>query len=80
MRFRRPTDIAWLPDARFFVSDGYGNTARREFGQERKFIKRALSGAPTPFATVHGIAVAGSPRGVFVSDRANRRSRCSTRI
>ena len=24
-RFRRPTDIAWLPDGTFFVADGYGN-------------------------------------------------------
>jgi peptidylamidoglycolate lyase len=24
--FTRPTDIAWLPDGTFFVSDGYINT------------------------------------------------------
>ena len=72
-RFRRPTDIAWLPDGTFFVSDGYGNKRVVKFDRSGKFIKRALSGAPTPFNTVHGIAVAGSPPRVFVSDRTNRR-------
>jgi peptidylamidoglycolate lyase len=24
--FARPTEIAWLPDGTFFVSDGYTNT------------------------------------------------------
>ena len=72
-RFRRPTDIAWLPDGTFFVSDGYGNKRVVKFDRNGKFIKRALSGAPTPFNTVHGIAVAGSPPRVFVSDRSNRR-------
>ena len=73
MRFRRPTDIAWLPDSTFFVSDGYGNKRVVKFDKNGRFLKRALSGAPTPFATVHGIAVAGSPPRVFVSDRGNRR-------
>jgi hypothetical protein len=72
-RFRRPTDIAWLPDGSFFVSDGYGNKRVVKFDKTGKFVKRALSGAPTPFNTVHGIAVAGSPPRVFVSDRGNRR-------
>jgi len=44
-----------------------------KFDKTGKFLKRALSGAPTPFNTVHGIAVAGSPPRVFVSDRGNRR-------
>jgi hypothetical protein len=72
-RFRRPTDIAWLPDGSFFVADGYGNKRVVKFDKDGHFIKRALSGAPTPFNTVHGIAVAGSPPRVFVSDRSNRR-------
>jgi len=72
-RFRRPTDIAWLPDGSFFVSDGYGNKRVVKFDKTGKFLKRALSGAPTPFNTVHGIAVAGTPPRVFVSDRGNRR-------
>jgi hypothetical protein len=72
-RFRRPTDIAWLPDGTFFVADGYGNKRVVKFDKDGKFLKRAMSGAPTPFNTVHGIAVAGSPPRVFVSDRSNRR-------
>jgi len=72
-RFRRPTDIAWLPDGTFFVADGYGNKRVVKFDKDGHFLKRAMSGAPTPFNTVHGIAVAGSPPRVFVSDRGNRR-------
>ena len=57
----------------FFVSDGYGNKRVVKFDKNGKFIKRALSGAPTPFNTVHGIAVAGYPPRVFVADRSNSR-------
>src|SRR5205814_9064447 len=29
--YKRTTDIAWLPDGTFFVSDGYGNTRVAKF-------------------------------------------------
>ena len=34
--FDRPTDIAWLPDGTFFVTDGYTNTRVVEVRQERQ--------------------------------------------
>jgi hypothetical protein len=36
--FARPTDIAWLPDGTFFVSDGYVNTRVVKFDKNGKFI------------------------------------------
>ena len=36
--FARPTDIAWLPDGTFFVSDGYVNTRVVKFDQNGKFL------------------------------------------
>ena len=36
--FNRPTDIAWLPDGTFFVSDGYGNTRVVKFDKNGKFL------------------------------------------
>jgi hypothetical protein len=73
IHFRRPTMMAWLPDGSFFVSDGYGNQRVVKFDRNGKFLKKAYSGAPTPMSTVHGVAVAGSPPRVFVSDRTGRR-------
>src|SRR5512134_1094684 len=36
--FARPTDIAWLPDGTFFVSDGYVNTRVVKFDPNGKFL------------------------------------------
>ena len=36
--FNRPTDIAWLPDGTFFVSDGYANTRVVKFDKNGKFL------------------------------------------
>ena len=36
--FERPTDIAWLPDGTFFVSDGYVNTRVAKFDKNGKFL------------------------------------------
>ena len=36
--FARPTDIAWLPDGTFFVSDGYVNTRVVKFDKNGKFL------------------------------------------
>ena len=36
--FARPTDIAWLPDGTFFVSDGYTNTRVVKFDKNGKFL------------------------------------------
>ena len=36
--FNRPTDVAWLPDGTFFVSDGYVNTRVVKFDKNGKFL------------------------------------------
>ena len=36
--FDRPTEIAWLPDGTFFVSDGYVNTRVVKFDKDGKFL------------------------------------------
>jgi peptidylamidoglycolate lyase len=77
--FGRPTDIAWLPDGSFFVSDGYVNTRVVKFDKDGKFVK-AWGEKGTPpnekrpgyFNTVHAIAIDKNRR-VFVADRANSR-------
>jgi hypothetical protein len=72
--FRRPTDIDWLPDGSFFISDGYGNTRVAKFDKNGNFVKAwgTRGTAPGQFDTPHGIAV-GLDRRVYVSDRSNKR-------
>jgi len=77
--FDRPTDIAWLPDGRFFISDGYGGKRVAKFDKDGKFIKdwgQAPSDpknpGPNEFNTVHSIAVSDDGR-VFVVDRGHGR-------
>jgi hypothetical protein len=73
--FDRPTDIAWLPDGTFFISDGYGGTRVAKFDKDGKFLldwgnKAADPKNPGPneFNTVHAVAV-GKDRRVYVADR-----------
>ncbi len=72
--FKRPTDIAWLPDGTFFVSDGYGNTRVAKFDKNGKFL--LAWGTPGTgngqFNTPHSITIDRNRR-VYVADRANRR-------
>lgn len=72
--FRRPTDIDWLPDGTFFVSDGYGNTRIAKFDRNGNFLTSwgTRGKAPGQLDTPHGIAV-GPDRRVYVSDRSNKR-------
>jgi hypothetical protein len=77
--FDRPTDIAWLPDGTFFVSDGYNNTRVAKFDRTGKFIMAwGMKGTPpnemrpSYMNTVHAI-VADKQRRLYVSDRANHR-------
>ena len=77
--FDRPTDIDWLPDGTFFISDGYGGTRVAKFDRDGKFIKdwggppkdRSNPG-PNEFNTVHSIQISKDRR-LFVVDRAHRR-------
>jgi hypothetical protein len=78
--FFRQTDIAWLPDGTFFVSDGYENTRVVKFDQHGNYLlawgEPGEPGGnemrPNYFNTVHGIAV-DEQRRVYVVDRSNRR-------
>jgi len=73
--FGRPTDIAWLPNGDFFVSDGYENTRVVKFNKDGKYLLewgKPGKTAPAEFNTVHGIAV-DNQRRVYVADRANSR-------
>jgi len=77
--FDRPTDIDWLPDGTFFISDGYGGTRVAKFDKDGKFIKDwggppkdPNNPGPNEFDTVHSIAISKDQR-LFVVDRTHRR-------
>jgi hypothetical protein len=72
--FKRPTDIAWLPDGTFFVSDGYGNTRVAKFDRNGKFLMSwgTRGTGNSEFNTPHSITIDKNGR-VYVSDRANNR-------
>lgn len=77
--FGRPTDIAWLPDGTFFVSDGYTNTRVVKFDRNGKFLltwgqkgNQPNETRPGYMNTVHAIAI-DKQRRVYISDRANSR-------
>ena len=77
--FDRPTDVAWLPDGTFFISDGYGGKRVAKFDKDGNFLMD-WGGAPADpdnpgpneWNTVHSIAVSQDRR-VFVVDRNHRR-------
>ena len=77
--FDRPTDIAWLPDGTFFVSDGYGGKRVAKFDKDGKFLtewgtapKDPNNPGPNEWNTVHSIAISNDRR-VFVVDRGHHR-------
>ena len=78
--FDRPTDIDWLPDGTFFISDGYGGTRVAKFDKDGKFLMDwGIKGNPPNESrpgymnNVHGVAVDPTSRRVFVNDRNNHR-------
>jgi hypothetical protein len=77
--FARPTDIAWLPDGTFFISDGYHGKRVAKFDANGKFIMDwgqapadPKNPGPNEWNTVHSIAVSKDRR-VFVADRGHER-------
>jgi peptidylamidoglycolate lyase len=77
--FGRPTDLAFLPDGTFFLSDGYVNTRVVKFDPSGKFVttwgqagEQPNETRPGYMNTVHSVAV-DAKRRVFVADRANSR-------
>ena len=77
--FARPTDIAWLPDGTFFISDGYHGTRVAKFAADGTFITDwgtepadPSNPGPNEFNTVHSIAISADRR-IFVNDRQHGR-------
>ena len=77
--FDRPTDIAWLPDGTFFISDGYGGKRVAKFDKTGKFLmdwgsepKDKANPGPNEWNTVHSIAISKDRR-IFVADRGHHR-------
>ena len=77
--FDRPTDIAWLPDGTFFISDGYGGTRVAKFDKDGQFLmdwgskpKDPANPGPNEWNTVHSIAISKDGR-LFVVDRGHHR-------
>ena len=77
--FDRPTDIDWLPDGTFFISDGYGGVRVAKFDKDGKFLmdwgskpKDPANPGPNEWDTVHSIAISKDGR-LFVVDRGHRR-------
>src|SRR5262245_42025648 len=77
--FDRPTDIAWLPDGTFFISDGYGGTRVAKFDKDGKFLmdwgqapKDPANPGPNEWNTVHSIQISND-RKLYVADRGHRR-------
>ena len=77
--FDRPTDIAWLPDGTYFISDGYGGKRVAKFDANDNFImdwgsepKDPQNPGPGEFNTPHSIAISKDRR-IFVVDRGHQR-------
>jgi hypothetical protein len=77
--FDRPTDIDWLPDGTFFISDGYGGKRVAKFDKTGKFLmdwgaapKDPKNPGPNEWNTVHSIAISKDRR-LYVVDRGHRR-------
>ncbi|HET9949015.1 MAG TPA: hypothetical protein VFQ22_08845 [Longimicrobiales bacterium] len=77
--FDRPTDIAWLPDGTYFISDGYGGKRIAKFDPEGNFIMDwgqapvdPENPGPGEFNNPHSIAIS-EDRLLFVVDRGHER-------
>ena len=72
--FARPTDIAWLPDGTFFISDGYINTRVVKFDKDGKYLMTwgTPGTGPGQFNLPHAIDIDKNRR-IYVSDRSNSR-------
>ena len=72
--FDNPTDMAFLSNGDFAISDGYGNTRVIKFDQDGNYLTHwgTPGTGPSQFNTVHGIAVDDNDR-LYVSDRGNNR-------
>src|SRR5262249_15903859 len=67
------TDVAFGPDGRLFISDGYGNARILEYSAEGKRLKvwGSSGTGPGQFQIPHGIAWDGKT--IYVAERTNAR-------
>ena len=67
------TDVAFGPNGRLFISDGYGNARILEYNSRGERVKAWGSSGTGPgqFQIPHGIATAGNV--IYVADRTNAR-------
>jgi len=74
VRFNMPTDIAFLSDGAFVVSDGYVNSRIVKFDAEGKPLAAwgTKGSQPLQFQTPHSVAVDEQDR-IYVADRENNR-------
>jgi len=72
--FNRPTDVAFLPNGDFFVTDGYGNSRVVKFSREGKYLMEwgRRGTGPGEFDLPHAIVIDSRQR-LYVSDRENNR-------
>jgi DNA-binding beta-propeller fold protein YncE len=72
--FGRPTDMAFLPDGTFFVSDGYVNARVVKFNEDGEYLMQwgSAGTGPGQFNLVHSVKV-DADRRVYVADRRNGR-------
>lgn len=73
--FNRPTDIAFLPNGDFYVTDGYVNTRVVKYDRNGKYLLEwgKPGKGPGEFNLVHGISIDVDLQRVYVSDRSNSR-------
>ena len=72
--FNQPTDMLFMPNGDFYVTDGYRNTRVVKFSKEGKYLMEwgKPGSGPGEFHTVHGIAI-DAKRRIYVGDRENAR-------
>jgi DNA-binding beta-propeller fold protein YncE len=77
--FSRPTNIAFLPDGTFYITDGYTGTRVAKFAADGTFIKDwgmapedPANPGPNEWWAVHSIAISSDGR-IFAMDRNNQR-------
>ena len=72
--FNQPSDMLFMPNGDFYVTDGYRNTRVVKFSKDGKYLMewgKAGTG-PGEFHTVHGITI-DARRRIYVGDRENAR-------
>ena len=72
--FGQPQDVAFLPDGRVLVADGYVNSRVVVLDSDGKYLEEfgEPGDGPGQFDVVHGLALARGGR-ILVADRDNRR-------